>query len=154
MTGTQNHAAICGVTAAIDYLVDIGRNRLANPAASRRAALIAAMQAIEEYERSLIARLIDGLVSLPHVKVYGITDPARMHERVPTLALTITGIPSIEAARRLGEQGIYCWHGHYYAIAICEALGQTAGGMIRLGLMHTNTSQEVDRTLQAIHGVL
>lgn len=157
MTGTQNHAAICGVTAAIDYLCSIGRSLLNpepgsnNPAqADRRTALVAAMAAIETYERSLLVPLIDGLMKTPNVKVFGITDPARMHERVPTLALAVEGLPSMEVAKRLGDQGIYCWHGHYYAIAICEALGQSQHGMVRLGLMHTNTLEEVERTLAAL----
>ncbi len=150
MTGTQNHAAICGVTAAIDYLCSIGRTVLNHAQADRRSALVAAMHAIETYERSLLVRLIEGLVNTPKVKVFGITDPARIDERVPTLALAVEGLPSMEVARRLGEQGIFCWHGHYYAIAICEALGQSEHGMVRLGLLHTNTLDEVERTLAAI----
>lgn len=148
MTGTQNHAAICGVTAAIDYLCDIGRTVLKDPQAARRPALVSAMRAIELYERSLIQRLIEGLTSIPHVRVFGITEAARMHERVPTIALAVEGQPSIEVARRLSDHGIYCWHGHYYAIAICEALGQSQSGMVRLGLMHTNTLEEVERTIE------
>ncbi len=150
MTGTQNHAAICGVTAAIDYLVSIGRTILGDQQASRRTALEAAMPAIESYERSLLERLIQGLLEIPHVKVFGITDPDRFSQRVPTLALAVEGLPSIEVARRLNEEAIYCWHGHYYAIAICEALGQTQPGMVRIGLMHTNTAAEVDRTLEVL----
>jgi selenocysteine lyase/cysteine desulfurase len=150
MTGTQNHAAICGVTAAIDYLCDIGRAKLNQTDADRRTALVAAMHAIETYERALITRLIEGLLEIPRIKVFGITDPSRFHERVPTLALTVEGLPSIEVARRLADRGIYCWHGHYYAIAICEALGQSPHGMVRLGLMHTNTLEEVERTLATL----
>ncbi len=119
-------------------------------AADRRTALVAAMQAIENYEQPLLHQLLDGLQQIPRIKVYGITDPARMHERVPTLALTVDGLPSSQVARRLGDQGIYCWHGHYYAIAICEALGQSQHGMLRIGLLHTNTAEEVTRTLSAL----
>jgi selenocysteine lyase/cysteine desulfurase len=153
MTGTQNHAAICGVRAAIDYVCDIGRGLLGDAACQRRPALRAAMAAIEAYERKLAEQLIDGLQQLPRVRVFGITDSARMSERVPTLALTVEGLPSAEVARRLGERGIYCWHGHYYAIAICEALGQEDQGMVRLGLMHTNTPAEVERTLEALREI-
>lgn len=150
MTGTQNHAAICGVRAAIDYLCDIGRRVLSDAACQRRPALRAAMAAIEAYERELCQQLVEGLQQLPRVRIFGITDPSRFHERVPTLALSVEGMPSAEVARRLGERGIYCWHGHYYAIAICEALGQKEHGMVRLGLMHTNTPAEVERTVQAL----
>ena len=149
MTGTQNHAAICGVTAAIDYLASIGR-ALEGPSLDRRAALTVAMKSIERYERELVARLIRGLEQIPHLRVFGITDVQRFDMRVPTLALAIDGQPSAEVAARLAQRGIYCWHGHYYAIAICEALGQSENGMVRLGLMHTNTAEEVDRTLQCL----
>jgi len=153
MTGTQNHAAICGVTAAIDYLCDIGRRLDANPHASRREALQTAMTAIEQYEQELVGHLIVGLQSIPRVRVFGITASERLQARVPTVALTVDGIASTEVARRLGERGIFCWHGHYYAIAICEALGQQQQGMVRLGLMHTNTRSEVERTLSVLRDI-
>ena len=153
MTGTQNHAAICGVRAAIDYLCEIGRRVMGDAACERRPALRAAMAAIEAYERELCQQLVEGLQQLPRVGVFGITDPSRFHERVPTLALSVEGLPSAEVARRLGERGIYCWHGHYYAIAICEALGQKEHGMVRLGLMHTNTPAEVERTIETVREI-
>jgi cysteine desulfurase family protein (TIGR01976 family) len=153
MTGTQNHAAICGVAAAIDYLSRIGRDLAGSETLERTAALDIAMAAIEGYERRLVARLIAGLQEIPGVRVFGITDPARLEHRVPTLALAVDGLPSAEVARRLGARGIYCWHGHYYAIAICEALGQQADGMVRLGLMHTNTPEEVERTLAEVRSL-
>lgn len=133
---------------------DIGRRLLNDPACERRGALLAAMGAIEAYERKLCLRLIDGLQQLPRVRLLGITEPARFAERVPTLALVVEGMPSAEVARRLGERGIYCWHGHYYAIAICEALGQHHHGMLRLGLMHTNTPAEVERTIETLREVI
>lgn len=153
MTGTQNHAALCGVTAAIDYVGSIGRRLGLATEASRRTAIQTAMTAIEEYERGLVEHLISGLQSIPRVRVYGITDVARLHERVPTVALTVDGLSSAEVARRLGQRGIFCWHGHYYAIAICEALGQQTHGMVRLGLMHTNTLAEVQQTLSVLREI-
>ncbi len=153
MTGTQNHAAICGVTAAIDYLAAIGRQIAVDESLDRRQALSTAMAAIEKYEQQLFTPLMEGLLQIPGVTVFGITDRARFDERVPTVAIAFDGMPSIEAARRLGARGIYCWHGHYYAIAICEALGQNSHGMVRLGLMHINTAEEVTQTLAALHAI-
>ncbi len=150
MTGTQNHAAICGVRAAIDYLCSIGREVSNDSSAPRRMALVAAMAAIERYERSLLEPLMAGLLRIPKLKVFGITDPSRFDERVPTLAMTLDGMPSATLAQKLGQRGIASWHGHYYAIAICDALGQNEHGMLRLGLMHTNTLREVERTLAAL----
>jgi cysteine desulfurase family protein (TIGR01976 family) len=154
MTGTQNHAAICGVTAAIDYLCAIGRKAMGDLQAPRRKALASAMSAIELYERSLFAQLMAGLLRLPGITVFGITDPDRFDMRVPTVSFAANSVPATVIAQQLAQRGIYCWHGHYYAIALCEALGQQAHGMVRLGLMHINTAEEVERTLMALAEIL
>ncbi len=153
MTGTQNHAAICGVAAAIEYVASIGEQLGNSPEMSelsRRAKLKRAFHAIEAYESSLVLRLLNGLRSISGVSVYGITDVASMSRRVPTVALNIHGLNSATAAEKLAERGIFCWHGDYYAVDVCQALGQQPTGMIRLGLMHTNTVDEVHQTLEAI----
>jgi cysteine desulfurase family protein (TIGR01976 family) len=156
MTGTQNFAAIAGTVAAIDYVADIGRQLAAidasTPASalSRRDALAIAFAAIEDYERALLEQLIDGLQQIAGVQLFGITDRAQFAQRVPTVALAIGGVPSKAAAKALGERGIFCWHGDYYAVDICRALGQQTDGMVRLGIMHTTTPEEIERTVTAI----
>jgi len=159
MTGTQNFAAIAGMVAAIDYLADIGRQLsdaesppLSN-ALSRREALRVAFAAIENYERTLLQQLIEGLQQIPDVQLFGITDPAHFAQRVPTVALAIRAVPSKVAAKHLGERGIYCWHGDYYAVDVCRVLGQQTDGMLRLGIMHTTTPDEIARTLAAIREI-
>jgi cysteine desulfurase family protein (TIGR01976 family) len=151
-TGTQNHEGIAGVRAAIDYLADLGRS-LAPPAAARRPALLAAFAAIAAYERKLVGRLLEGLARLPAIRVFGITDPARLGERVPTVSLRHAKHPPRQLAERLAERGIFVWHGNYYALALSEALGQEPEGMVRVGLLHYNTAEEVDRLLEALGGV-
>jgi cysteine desulfurase family protein (TIGR01976 family) len=151
MTGTQNHACIAGVTAAIDYMADLsGLDRTTH---TRRARLDDAFSMIVAVETERIARLIAGLYSMPHVKLYGITQPDRMHERAPTVAFRIEGLDSLAVATRLGEQGICAWHGNYYALPLTMALGTEPAGMVRLGCMHYNTDAEIDQTLDAIHGM-
>ncbi len=152
MTGTQNFAAIAGVKAAIDYVASIAELLPGSNASYmlRRERLRLAFQAIQSYETELVERLIDGLKSMKHVKVFGITDRACLDRRVPTVAIAIRNLPSREAASRLSQRGIYCWHGHYYAVDIAAALGQFEEGMIRLGILHMNTIQEVERTLTEI----
>jgi cysteine desulfurase family protein (TIGR01976 family) len=151
MTGTQNHAAICGVTAAIDYVASIGNSLVGNDQMPRRDALRTAFAEIEKYETALVAQLLLGLQSNSRLTLYGITDPQRLHQRVPTVALNVRGRTSAEIAQWLGEQGIFCWHGDYYAVDVCAALGQQPAGMVRLGLMHTNTAEEVRYTLEAFN---
>lgn len=153
MTGTQNHAAICGVAAAIDYIASIGRQLAQDDQLPRRAALQAAFAAIVEYETLLLKRLLDGLQQNARVKIFGITQESQFGQRVPTLALNVQGFTSSEVATALAARGIYCWHGDYYAVDVCAALGQQPNGMVRLGLMHTNTLEEVDYTLQALESL-
>ena len=153
-TGTQNHEGLAGVTAAIEYLAELGRRMGPNAVdvrtGKRRPALLSAMEAIRGYERKLAELLIRGLLAIPGLTVYGITDPARFDRRTPTVALRLAGQAPQELARVLGDQGMFTWAGNYYAINLTERLGvETAGGMLRLGLVHYNTAEEVARVVDA-----
>jgi len=149
-TGTQNHEGEAGVAAAIDYLAELGRRAL--PAApSRRAALLAAYDVIRPYEQGLTERLIGGLLAIPGLTLYGIKEPARFGQRVPTAAIRIGGHAPRALASYLGERGIFTWDGNYYALNLSERLGvEPSGGMLRIGLAHYNTAEEVDRFLAAL----
>ncbi len=149
MTGTQNHEGIAGVLAAIDYLADLGR-LVAGELDGRRAALTAAMDRIGAYERQLCQELIGGLVELPSVKVWGITDPSRFDQRVPTVSITHRKLPPAELAEYLGLRGIFAWHGNFYALPLTEALHLEPAGLVRLGLLHYNTSTEIERLLAVL----
>ena len=154
MTGTQNFAAIAGVKAAIDYIASIGSSSSNSPVAmSRREKLRSAFESIESYEKGLLVQLMAGLKSIPGVTVFGITEESRFGQRVPTVVFDVAPYTSSEVTTRLSELGIYCWHGHYYAIDICDALGQSDRGMVRVGILHTNTSQEIDRLLIALRNI-
>jgi cysteine desulfurase family protein (TIGR01976 family) len=97
--GTLNHECIAGITACVDYLADLGRR--VNPSAStRRAALLAAYEAIQKHERELMELLIRGLVAIPGLKLYGISDSKRFDQRCPTLAVRIKGHTPLELATR------------------------------------------------------
>jgi cysteine desulfurase family protein (TIGR01976 family) len=149
MTGTQSHESIAGVIAAIDYLANVGRALL--PAAQdRRAALVSAFAAVRDYETNLVRKMLNGLAELPEFKVWGITNPDRLADRLPTLSITHRQFTAIDLARRLAERGIFVWHGNYYALQLTETLGLEPHGMVRIGLVHYNTSEEVDRLLQVL----
>lgn len=151
-TGTKNHEGLAGITAAIDYLAELGQ-RVA-PAATRRAALVQAMEAIQMYERGLSQKLIASLLAIPELTFYGISDPARFAWRTPTVAVRMARRTPRELAERLGERGIFCWDGNYYAINLTERLGVEAdGGMLRIGLVHYNTAEEIDRLLEALQEI-
>jgi len=156
-TGTLNHEGLAGVAAAVDYLAQVGRdygNRLASELDNykgRRKELKQAMGIIAVYERPLFTYLLGGLKKISGIKIYGILDEDAFDDRCPTLAFTREGHSPAEIATKLGDKGIFVWHGNYYALAVSEKLGvEDSGGMVRVGLAHYNTKEEVDRFLSAI----
>src|SRR5688572_10183927 len=113
------------------------------------------MTAIVDYDRALVGQLIDGLLAIPGVTIHGITDRARAAERVPTVSVSLTGVGPREAAASLGREGIFVWDGDFYATGLIERLGKAeTGGVLRLGLVHYNTADEVDRTLEAVERIV
>jgi cysteine desulfurase family protein (TIGR01976 family) len=149
-SGTQVHELIAGIGAAVEYLATLGR-RSDGTTRTRREALAAAYRATVAYERRLIARLIDGLQAIPGVHIYGITDPNRFSERCSTLSLRIGNHHPTAIATFLGERGIFTWDGNYYALNLTERLGvESQGGLLRIGLVHYNTMEEVERLLAAL----
>ncbi len=149
MTGTQNHEGIAGTLAAVEYLTELGRF-YGNGASSRRDALLSAYSVIGAYEQQLAARLLEGLAKLPSIRVWGITQTSRLHERVPTVSFTHARRSAREVAEFLADRGIFVWHGNYYALSLTEALGLEPEGMVRVGLLHYNTAEEIDRLLAAL----
>jgi cysteine desulfurase family protein (TIGR01976 family) len=148
-TGTQNHEGIAGTLAAVEYLAQLAQVR---GGASRRERILAGIESIQAYERELGARLIAGLGQVKGLRVYGITNPAHLDRRVPTVSFRMEGFTPRQVAERLGEHGIFVWDGNYYALAVTERLGvEDSGGMVRVGLVHYNTSEEVDRLLEELH---
>ena len=149
MTGTQNHECIAGTLAAVEYLADLGRT-LDREAGDRRGALKAAYAGIESYEGELLSKMLSGLADLPDVKIWGITDPADFDRRVPTVAITHQRMIPVKLAEHLAAHGIFVWHGNFYALPLTEALGLEPHGLVRIGLLHYNTGEEVDRLLEAL----
>ncbi len=172
--GTLNHECIAGITACVEYIAEIGRraietcgdSRLGRPSSearlappTRRAAIEIAYEAIHEHERALLQHAMSGLGKIPGLKIYGITDPARFHERCATLAIRIDdgkpGHTPLELATKLGERGFFTWDGNYYALNLTEHLNvEKSGGFLRIGLVHYNTVEEVDRLLAALQEIV
>jgi cysteine desulfurase family protein (TIGR01976 family) len=149
-TGTQVHELIAGIGASVDYIAAVGQHSESG-AKTRRDALTAAYRATVAHERRLITQLIDGLRTIPGMRIYGITDPKRYEERCSTLSLRIGEHNPTAIAAYLGERGIFTWDGNYYALNLTERLGVEAlGGMLRIGLVHYNTAEEVERVVSAL----
>jgi cysteine desulfurase family protein (TIGR01976 family) len=150
MTGTQNHEGLAGVVAAVAYLRALGA-ACAAPADDSRAQLRAGFAAIQSYEADLGRRLLEALAERRRFQVWGITALERLAGRVPTVALTMADRPAEELARHLAEREIYAWHGNLYAVSLTERLGlESRGGLLRLGLVHYNTADEIDRLVAAL----
>lgn len=154
MTGTQNFASLCGSRAAVDYLADLGRTLANDGSLQRRQALQIAYEAITIYEDQLCLRLLDGLAAIEDLKVHGITDINQLEDRVPTISITHPKLSASQIAFELGERGIFVWDGNYYALELTEQLNLEPEGMVRLGLVHYNTLEEVDRLLEALQEIL
>ena len=152
--GTLNHECIAGITACVDYIAEIGR-RARPEATTRRAAIEAAYEVMHEHERTLLESAVTGLRKIRGLKIYGIVDASRFNERCATLAIRIDGHSPLELANTLGEQGFFSWDGNYYAINLTEHLGvEQSGGFLRIGLVHYNTMEEVDRLLAALQEIV
>ncbi len=149
-TGTQVQELIAGIAAAVEYLAELGR-RCEPEARNRREALQAAYRATQQHETMLVSRLIEGLLGVPGLQFFGISDTKRFDERCSTLSFRIGNHNPTEIAAFLGQRGIFTWDGNYYALNLTERLGVEAlGGFLRVGLVHYNTVEEVDRLLAAL----
>jgi len=141
-TGTQSFESLAGVTAAVDYLASLGEG------SQRRERLTSAMQAVVAYEATLAERFLAGVAEMPGVTLFG---RSGTEGRTPTFGVDVAGFAPAEVARRLGEEGIFVWHGDYYAVEVMERLGRAdRGGLVRVGFVHYNTPAEVDRVLDAL----
>jgi len=152
--GTLNHECIASIAACVEYFADLGR-RVCPEASTRRAAIEAAHEAIHEHESRLLERIMAGLKKIPGLKIYGISDPARFHERCATLAVRIENFTPLELATKLGDRGFFTWDGNYYALNLTEHFDvEKSGGFLRIGLVHYNTMEEVDRLLAALREIV
>lgn len=150
-TGTLNFEGLAGLVASIDYLTELGHR--INPGITRhRQALMTAMVAIQEYERSLSEFLIPHLLEIPGLTFYGIQNPNQFAWRTPTVAIRMAGYSPVELAKALADRGIFTWQGHFYALNLIQRLGlEESGGVVRIGCTHYNTREEINRLLQTLH---
>ncbi len=150
-TGTQVQELIAGIAAAVDYIAELGRRH--DPTAQdRRSALQSAYKVTRDHEMKLLAQLIPGLLAIPGLKFFGITDSRQFQNRCSTVSVRLPNHTPVETAKFLGDCGIFTWDGNYYALDLAERLGvQDKGGFLRIGLVHYNTSDEVTRLLSTLN---
>jgi cysteine desulfurase family protein (TIGR01976 family) len=127
-TGTLPYELLAGFNATIDYLDSLG-----------------GFDAIVPYERSLGEHFLATLADA--VTVYGLPT---MEGRVPTFLINVEGVPAADVAAALAEQDIGVWaHDSWYSLNLYRRLGYD-GDAVRLGFIHYNTVEEVDRLVEAL----
>jgi selenocysteine lyase/cysteine desulfurase len=142
-TGTLNHAAIAGVSAAVDYLANFGESP------DPRNRLIEAMNCIQIYEHTLAVYIYEQITAIKGLTLYG--PPIDAAKRTPTLSFTIDGKHPELVCRLLADKGICAWDGHFYAIRPVEILGLLEkGGLTRIGISIYNNKDEADRLVSAL----
>lgn len=142
-TGTVNHAAIAGVTAAIEFMSSLGIGSYLSEKLS------SAYQYISEHEQNLAMQLYDGLSRIKGVSVVG-QNFSKQH-RAPTLAFVMEGKTPEQVCTFLNTKNIFAWSGHFYAIRAIEILSLLErGGVTRIGMSVYTTSHEVNEALKAI----
>ncbi len=144
-TGTLSHEGMAGCTGAIDYLASLGEGT------SRIEKLNSAWSKMEIYERSLSHRMIEGIRGVKGLKIRGITSANALHRRVPTVSFTIDGVEPEKLAKHFAKENIFVWSGHNYAVEPIKLMGLAdKGGVLRVGLAHYNTADEVDRFVASL----
>lgn len=157
--GAQPYELMAGLTAAIEFMADIGRTSPGHRAAfphftGRQLDIHAGMAAIEDYEGRLTWDFIDAMKRRPLFKIWGIDDIARRGERLPPIAVSLRNVRPDDLARHLDRNGIDVWSRTVYSISLSERLGletpenrERRGGFIRICLSLYNTQEEVDTLL-------
>ncbi len=157
-TGTQNHEGVAGVLGAVEYYEWLGKEfgdehveGLAEEGyRGRRLELKKGLTAVHAYEFELNRALLSVLQSVPGLELYGITDPKKLEQRVATFSFRLKDMHPRQVAEKLAERDLYVWDGNYYAINVTERLGlEDRGGMVRVGAVHYNTLEEVEKLKEA-----
>ncbi len=148
-TGTLSHEGMAGCLGAIEYLEQFGQGQ------TRAAKIKSAWENLAHYEQGLTLNLIEGLRKVKGLTVRGITSANAMHRRVPTVSFTIDNVNPTGLAKHFAKDNIFVWSGHNYALEPINAMGlMDKGGVLRVGLAHYNTAQEIDQLLGSLNSAL
>ena len=142
-TGTLNHAACNGVSAAIDFIASLGDGK------TYKEKLIDAYNNLGKHEFMLASHLYSELNKLNKITVIG-TDFSSL-KRTPTVSFVHNEFTANQICQKLAQENICAWDGHFYALKAIQSLGlEEKGGVTRLGISAYNSLDEVNRTVEAI----
>lgn len=139
-TGTQNHEAIAGIAATIEFLASIG-----GAGGTRREQLARTFALLRHSGLRLTQQLWDGLTALPRVRVYG---PPPSQPRTPTVSFTVDSMGTDDVARKLAERAIFASSGDFYATTVCDRFG--IDSLLRVGCGCYTTEEEVARLIAGV----
>ncbi|MGQ0526658.1 MAG: cysteine desulfurase-like protein [Alphaproteobacteria bacterium] len=145
-TGTKSFETLAGVNTAFKYIASMGEGD------TMRERLVSAYQnAIIPHETSLSRYFLERAAHVKGLKIYGITDLERLHQRTATFAMTLEGSKPQKIVDRMAARGILVGGGSFYGNLMTDALGKTdEGGVVRAGFMHYNTKEEIQRFIEAL----
>jgi cysteine desulfurase family protein (TIGR01976 family) len=151
--GTLPYELLAGVTAAVDFIADLGPDLVPggpdSPAPDRRSRVLESMAAVEKYEDELLGRLLDGLGAMDGVTLHG--RPAR---RTPTALFSVEGRSGREVHEHLAARGVNAPASHFYAIEASRRAGLGDEGAVRAGIAPYTSTEDVDRLLEGVHLLL
>jgi cysteine desulfurase family protein (TIGR01976 family) len=147
-TGTLNHAAIGGITAAIHFIASLGKGD------DLRKSLEDAYKVLGEHERGLATKLWNGLKKIPGLTLVGQNFDSEQ-QRSPTVSFALEKKTPAEVCAHLSKKNVCAWDGHFYAIRAIQVLGLLEkGGVTRLGISFYNTREEIETTIAEIKKIV
>ena len=155
--GTFIYENVAGMAAAVAYLEALSGwvddEGEANPPRSRRDSIVRAMTAIRSYEATLSAEMLR-VLEAAGATVYGVGDPGRCNERVPTLCFNLPGVSPQHVTEVMSDRGIGIRDGHMYTPRLMQQLGvPMESGVLRASLLHYNTVEEIQEFGKVLLGM-
>jgi cysteine desulfurase family protein (TIGR01976 family) len=145
-TGTLNHAALAGVSSAVDFIAKFGKGT------TKREKIVSAYESIAVHEHTLASRLYSGLKKISGVTLIG--QDFSSASRTPTVSFIMKGKTPEQVCTALAAKNICAWDGHFYALRAIEILGLAEkGGVTRMGISLYNTVEEIDYVLEVVKGI-
>lgn len=125
--GTQMVAQTAGMHAAVDYLRGVG------------------METFAAHEHELTGLLLEGIDSVPGVRILG---PKTPEDRLAVVAFTVDGVHPHDAGQVLDDSGVAARVGHHCAQPVHRRLGVHASTRVSAGIY--TTAQEVETFVEAL----